>query len=68
MPYKAREIVARLQRAGFRGIRQTGSHLCPRHGDGRLTFVPMHRADVPTGTFHKILKQAQLTEDQFRSL
>jgi predicted RNA binding protein YcfA (HicA-like mRNA interferase family) len=68
MPYTAREIVARLQRAGFIEVRQSGSHLFLKHPDGRLTFVAMHRRDVPLGTFRKILKQAGLTEEQFRQL
>jgi predicted RNA binding protein YcfA (HicA-like mRNA interferase family) len=68
MPYTAREIVAKLQRAGFVQTRQTGSHLFFRHLDGRQTFVAMHRGDVPFGTFRKILKQAELTEEEFRRL
>ena len=58
MPYTAVEVLARLKRAGFVQTRQTGSHLFLRHPDGRLTFVAMHRRDVPIGTFKKILKQA----------
>lgn len=68
MPYTPREIVAKLQRTGFRQVRQNGAHLFLRHADGRLTFVSMHRGDVPIGTFRKILKQARLTEDQFKIL
>ena len=68
MPYTAREILARLKRAGFEEVRQSGSHLILRHLDGRMTFVAMHRRDVPVGTFRKILKQAKLTEEEFRGL
>ncbi|MCC6682919.1 MAG: type II toxin-antitoxin system HicA family toxin [Phycisphaeraceae bacterium] len=68
MPYTARQIVAKLQRAGFVQTRQTGSHLFFRHADGRQTFVAMHRGDVPIGTLRKILKQTGLTEEQFRTL
>jgi predicted RNA binding protein YcfA (HicA-like mRNA interferase family) len=39
-----------------------------RHPDGRQTYVAMHPGELPTGTFRKILKQAGLTEEQFRSL
>ena len=38
------------------------------HADGRQTYVAMHAADVPNGTFRAILEQAGLTEEQFRSL
>jgi predicted RNA binding protein YcfA (HicA-like mRNA interferase family) len=68
MPYKAREILSRLERAGFVIKRQSGSHVILRHPDGRQTYVAMHPGDVPTGTFRAILKQAGLTEDQFRRL
>lgn len=68
MPYKAREVLARLQKAGFVIRRQSGSHVVLRHPDGRQTYVAMHTADVPTGTFRAILKQAGLTEEQFKDL
>ncbi len=68
MPYTAREVLARLKRAGFIEVRQAGSHLFLRHPDGRLPFVAMHRRDIPLGTFKKILKQARLTHEQFARL
>lgn len=45
LPYKAREVLARLQRAGFIEKRRSGSQ-----------------------TFRSILKQAKLTEEEFRKL
>ena len=68
MPFTPREVAAKLKRAGFEEVRQTGSHLFLRHPDGRLTFVAMHRGDIPPGTMRKILKQAQLSEDEFKTL
>jgi predicted RNA binding protein YcfA (HicA-like mRNA interferase family) len=68
VPYKAREVLARLQRAGFVVKRQSGSHIVLRHADGRQTYVAMHTKDVPTGTFRSILKQSGLSEDEFRNL
>ncbi|MDH3318381.1 MAG: type II toxin-antitoxin system HicA family toxin [Betaproteobacteria bacterium] len=68
MPYSAREVLARLRRAGFEEVRQSGSHKVLRHADGRQTYVAMHSRDVPEGTFRKILKQAGLTLEQFRNL
>ena len=68
MPYKAREILVRLQRAGFVVRRQSGSHLVLRHPDGRQTYVALHPTDIPTVTFRAILKQAGLTEEEFRNL
>jgi len=68
MPYSAREVLAKLLRAGFVEARQTGSHKVLRHPDGRQTYVAMHPGTLPTGTFRKILKQAGLSEEQFRAL
>ena len=68
MPYKPREVLAALQRADFIVKRQSGLHIVLRHADGHQTYVAMHTKDVPTGTFRSILKQAGLTEDQFRKL
>ena len=68
MPYKAREALAKLQRAGFVIKRQSGSHVVLRHADGRQTYVAMHPGDIPSGTFRSILKQDGLTEDQFCKL
>ena len=68
MPYSAREVLTRLIRAGFVEVRQTGSHKVLRHPDGRQTYVAMHPGTLPTGTFRKILKQAGLSEEQFRGL
>jgi predicted RNA binding protein YcfA (HicA-like mRNA interferase family) len=68
MPYSPREVLARLLRAGFVEVRQTGSHKILRHADGRQTYVAMHTATLPTGTFRKMLKQAGLTEEEFRNL
>ena len=68
MPYKAREVLARLQRAGFVVKRQSGSHVVLRHANGRQTYMAMHTKDVPAGTFRSILKQSGLTEEEFRNL
>ena len=68
MPFKAREVLAKLQRVGFEVKRQSGSHAVLRHADGRQTYVAMHPGDIPSGTFRAILKQANLTEEQFRRI
>ena len=68
MAYKAREVLARLQRAGFVIRRQSGSHVVLRHPDGRQTYVAMHTSDEPNGTFRAILKQSGLTEEEFKNL
>ena len=68
MPYSAREALMRLLRAGFTEVRQSGSHKVLRHPDGRQTYVAMHPGDIPSGTLRNILKQAGLSEEEFRKL
>ena len=68
MPYFARDVLATRLRAGFSEVQQSGSHKILRHPDGRHTHVAMHPGTLPTGTFRKILKQAGLSEDNFRAL
>jgi predicted RNA binding protein YcfA (HicA-like mRNA interferase family) len=68
MPYKAREVLGKLQRAGFIVKRQSGSHVVLRHPDGRQTYVAVHPGDIPSGTFRAILKQTGLTDEAFRKL
>lgn len=68
MPFTAREVMSRLLKAGFVLKRQSGSHAILRHPDGRQTYVAIHPGDIPTGTFHKILKQANLTEKEFTEI
>jgi predicted RNA binding protein YcfA (HicA-like mRNA interferase family) len=68
MPYSAREALKRLPRAGFIEVRQSGSHKVLRHPDGGQTYVAMHPGDVPSGTLRSILKQAGLSEEEFRKL
>lgn len=67
MPYSSRETLAKLLKLGFQVKRQSGSHIVLRHPDGRQTYVSMHPGDLPTGTFRKILKQADLTEEDFKN-
>ena len=68
MPYKPREVLAKLKRAGFEQRRQSGSHIILRHFDGRQTYVAMHTKDIPIGTLRAILKQANLTFEEFKNL
>lgn len=68
MPYSAKEVLRKLLKAGFIEKRQSGSHKVLRHPDSRQKYVSMHSKDIPEGTFRKILKQANLTEEQFKKL
>jgi predicted RNA binding protein YcfA (HicA-like mRNA interferase family) len=68
MPFKARELLAKLQRAGFMVKRQSGSHVVLRHPNGRQTYVAMHPGDIPAGTLRAIVRQSGLSEEELRRL
>ncbi|MBC7221588.1 type II toxin-antitoxin system HicA family toxin [Candidatus Bipolaricaulota bacterium] len=56
-----------LQHAGFEIVRQRGSHVRLRHPDGRMVTVPMHE-EIGRGLLRKILRDAELSVDDFLSL
>jgi len=63
------DIIRALERAGFRIVRQKGSHVRMRHPDGRVVTVPVHPGqDIGRGLLRKILRDAELTRDEFLEL
>jgi predicted RNA binding protein YcfA (HicA-like mRNA interferase family) len=68
---RPRQVIAALERAGFYVDRQRGSHARLSHSSRRdlHVTVPMHNKDIPPSLLkHRILKQAELTEDEFLKL
>ena len=65
--FKYREIVKRLKRSGFKFDRQAaGSHeIWYNHMSGLSTTIPNHPGDMPEGTLRAILKEADITPDEF---
>ena len=57
------DIVKALERLGFRQVRQRGSHVVLRRGSTG-TVVPLHR-EVKVGTLAGLLRQAQVSPDEF---
>jgi len=63
------DLIAALEKAGFRVLRIKGSHHFLRHEDGRSTVVPVHSGEtIGPGLFHRILRDCQLTADQLGKL
>ncbi len=66
---KAGEVLRVLEKAGFTLIRQRGSHARLRHPDGRVVTVPIHPSqDIGRGLLRKILRDAELSEQELREL
>jgi predicted RNA binding protein YcfA (HicA-like mRNA interferase family) len=59
------QVVGALQRAGFRVRGQHGSHIIMRRDDPfAQTVVPVHR-ELDRGTLRAILRQVDLSVDDF---
>lgn len=65
--YSSKEIIKVLVSTGFVFISQKGSHIKFRKvGDPTLTvIVPDGRKQIPQGTFHSILRQSNLSTEDF---
>lgn len=55
-------------RQGFVITRQAGSHLRLVHKNGRKITIAVHNKPIAPGTFHAILRQANLLRDNFLKL
>lgn len=65
------DVIRALAKAGFGVVRIKGSHRILRHRDdpARATVVPVHgNADIKRGLLRKIIADARLTADEFKSL
>lgn len=65
-----KELAAVLERPGFEVKAQGGtSHRRYVHADGRRTTVPFHAGtDIGRGLLRKILKDIELSPEEFRRL
>ena len=60
--------VSVLLKAGFRVKRQHGSHIILRRDQPFAQVVVPDHAELDTGTLRSILRQANLSPDEFRKL
>ena len=67
--YSAKTILSTLERAGFIIVSQKGSHikLQKRLETTTLTAIVPNHKEVARGTFRSILKQANMTNEEFES-
>lgn len=65
---KPRDIEKILVKKGFAGRPAKGGHVVFRHTDGRHTVVPGHNRPVRTGTLRAILRQANISVEEFVEL
>ena len=66
---KARDVIGVLRHLGFRAVRQSGSHIFFQHLDNRTTLVPRHGGeDIGRGLLRQILREAEITPEEFLKL
>ena len=66
---KVREVIRRLQKHGFKCVRQRGSHRIFRRtigGRERVTVAGKGRDELPRGTLAAIRRQSGLPRSAFR--
>jgi len=62
------QVTTALKRAGFVFDRQKGSHMVYYHPEtNRTVVIPRHR-EIKAGTLREILRESNLTREEFRRL
>lgn len=64
---KPRQVMSALEKAGFRQVRQRGSHVQFKRGN-LLVTVPDHPGDLNPNVLRSILRQSQMTQEEFLAL
>ena len=64
---KPRQVIAALEKAGFRQVRQKGSHVQFKRGN-LLVTVSNHPGDLNPHVLKSILRQAQMNMEEFEAL
>jgi predicted RNA binding protein YcfA (HicA-like mRNA interferase family) len=64
---RPRQAIAALEKAGFRQVRQRGSHIQFKRGN-LLVTVPNHPGDLNPQVLRSILRQAQMVAEEFITL
>lgn len=65
---KPREIEKILIKLDFISRQGKGSHVVFKHSDGRRTVIPVHSRPVRSGTLRAILKQVNVSINEFLKL
>ena len=66
-PLSRRELVRKLKALGFEGPFPGGKHEWMRRGGLRLTIPNPHRSAIDPGLIRRILRQANITIDEWLS-
>lgn len=67
-PLKRKELIRYLQSLGFTGPVSRGKHQHMKRGDITLTIPNPHQGDIGRDLLARILRQADISRDQWESL
>lgn len=67
---KSGELIKALLKAGFKVLRQGGSHVRLQHfqDSTRQTTIPIHKADIPRWLLKEILRQTKISVKELSKL
>ncbi|PKL72241.1 hypothetical protein CVV26_02525 [Candidatus Kuenenbacteria bacterium HGW-Kuenenbacteria-1] len=66
---RPQKVIKVLKKIGFEKIRQTGSHLIlANRATKKIIPIPVHNRDIKCGLLSSIIKQANLTIEEFIKL
>jgi predicted RNA binding protein YcfA (HicA-like mRNA interferase family) len=65
---KVRELIVFLKKAGFQGPYSGGKHQYMLKGELKLTIPNVHQGDISISLLNKILKQANITRNEWEQL
>jgi predicted RNA binding protein YcfA (HicA-like mRNA interferase family) len=66
--FSSKEISYALGRKGFHQISQKGSHAKFTNASGHIVIVPMAKRKIPEGTLRSILRQAEMSKEEFKKI
>jgi predicted RNA binding protein YcfA (HicA-like mRNA interferase family) len=64
----ADKVVKALKRAGFKVVRQSGSHIHLWNDQRRILVTVPNHPELAKGTLNAIMKQAKMNRDDFLTL
>jgi len=64
----SKDMAKILETLGFKELRQKGSHKIYKHMDGRITVIPFHGEDLGRGLIRKILKDIEISPDEYEEI
>jgi len=65
VPLKVREVIRKIEDAGWRLVRTSGDHRVFRSPDGRITVISGRlEDDVRPGTYKAVLKQTGIEDNK----